>query len=141
MPAGRPSKYSPELAERFCAEIATTTKGIRTICESDDMPSVSSILKWLNENQEFSTLYARAKEMQSELIVDEMINISDNRVNDDTPFTGANHIQRDRLMIDTRKWIASKLKPKKYGDKIDVDLGVNPETEIIIRGTKFANKD
>jgi len=51
------------------------------------------------------------------------------------------NIQRSRVRIDTRKWLASKLKPKKYGDKVDLthggpDGGPIKIEEIVIRGVK-----
>jgi hypothetical protein len=85
-------------------------------------------MNWLHEGDKedgkpefkrFLQQYARAKDEQSDLLVEEMIDIAEHTEEDHTAFTGINVIQRDKLRIDTRKWIASKLKPKKYGDKID----------------------
>lgn len=59
--------------------------------------------------------------MQADLIADEMIEIADNSKGDEKAFVGINRIHRDKLRIESRKWIASKLKPKKYGDKIDLN--------------------
>jgi|ADGO01.1.fsa_nt_gi hypothetical protein len=65
--------------------------------------------------------YARAREMQADLLADEMIEIADNNTGDDAAFVGINRIHRDKLRIESRKWIASKLKPKKYGDKVEMN--------------------
>lgn len=119
---GRPEVYTPELADRICAEIATSQKSLRTICKMKGMPSVMTILRWLREDKDgFCSQYARAKEEQAEMMVEDMLDISEHTNEDHTAFTGANVVQRDRLRIDTRKWIASKLKPKKYGEKLDVE--------------------
>lgn len=127
---GRPEVYTPELANKICTEIATTSKSLRTICLSDDMPSVSTVLKWLKEKKEdFPEQYARAKEEQADYMVEEMIDIADDGSNDLMTITKGQESYevenkevtgRSRLRVDTRKWIASKLKPKKYGEKIEL---------------------
>ena len=38
------------------------------------------------------------------------------------------HVQRARLRIDSRKWLMSKMAPKKYGDRIEV--GGNSDTPL-----------
>ena len=90
------------------------------------MPSLSTVMGWLfdGEHEEFSEQYARAREVQAEVLADELTDIADDASGDTTMgekgrvITDHEHIQRSRLRIDTRKWIASKLLPKRYGDKI-----------------------
>ncbi len=60
----------------------------------------------MKPHPEFLEQYARVSELQTDIFIDEIIDIADGTEND---------VQRDRLRIDSRKWIASKLKPKKYG--------------------------
>lgn len=118
-PAGRPSKYSKEVADLICEEIASTSKSLRTICKSENLPSVGTVLKWLREDTEgFVAQYTRAKEEQADLMADEILEISDNSSND--MVSGGVNVQRDRLRIESRKWLASKLKPKSYGEKLDL---------------------
>lgn len=70
--------------------------------------------------------YARACEDRADLIADEILTISDNTGGDIITLPDGREvvdnavIQRDRLRVDSRKWLLSKLQPKKYGDKIDV---------------------
>jgi hypothetical protein len=120
MAGGRPSKYTKEIADTICELTATTTKGIRSIAEEAGV-GVRTIFDWLHSNEEFAQQYARAKEEQADLMVETIIEVAFDGSRDDTPFTGSNHVQRDRLKVDALKWIASKLKPKKYGDKLDVE--------------------
>lgn len=133
--AGRPEIYSNDIADRICAEIATTSKSLRTICLSDDMPSVQTVLKWLREDKEgFSAQYTRAKEEQADYMIEEMIDIADDGSNDFMTIIGKGGQEynvenkevtnRSRLRVDTRKWIASKLKPKKYGERVTQDITV-----------------
>jgi hypothetical protein len=82
-------------------------KGLPEICAADDMPSRSTIHKWLDEDSELSDRYARAREKQAEFYADEIITIADK----------AEDAQLARLQVDARKWAASKLAPKRYGDK------------------------
>ena len=91
------------------------------------MPCVATIFNWMRVHQEFLEQYARAKEAQADALAEELLDIADDGSNDwmevhDRDNTGwkanGEAIQRSRLRVDTRKWIASKLKPKKYGDKL-----------------------
>lgn len=106
--------YSAEQAkaikDRVCLEI-TEGKSLRSICQADDMPNADTIRVWLLEDGEFSAQYARAREEQADFYADEIIDIADT----------AKDANLARLQIDARKWKASKLQPKKYGDKIDVN--------------------
>jgi hypothetical protein len=106
--------YSPEQVatakDRVCKEIADG-KSLRAICAAEDMPSVETVRVWLIEDHEFSVQYARAREEQADYYADEIIDIAD----------AAKDANLARLQIDARKWKASKLQPKKYGDKIDLN--------------------
>ena len=132
MPNGRPEIYSQEIADLICAEISSTSKSLRTICKADWMPCVATVLKWLREDTNgFLAQYTRAKEEQADLLIEEMIDISDDGSNDfmtivkgDMEYESENKevTNRSKLRVETRKWIASKLKPKKYGDKIQTEV-------------------
>lgn len=140
MAGGRPSIYNKELAEEICEQIATTNKGIATILkEKEEYPSESSFYGWLNSgNKEFLELYARAKERQADRLVTEILSISDETENDTTTTEDGREIpnnewmSRSRLRVDSRKWLASKLLPKKYGDKLDITSDGLPLKPIII---------
>lgn len=124
---GRPSLYSKEMAERICELVATHAVGLKTICEMyPDLPAVETINGWRMKD-EFSLLYARAKLRQADLFADEILYIADNverdkiKLKNGETVTNLEHINRSRLRIDTRKWLASKLLPKQYGDKIIIE--------------------
>jgi hypothetical protein len=130
MKTGRPTKYSQELADQICEKIATSNKGLRTICKELDITTMS-VLRWLadEDKKEFCVQYARAKEQQADFLAEEILEIADDSSNDTKIITrGRETIEventewtsRSKLRVDARKWIASKLKPKKYGDKMDV---------------------
>jgi hypothetical protein len=123
---GRQTEYTEEIAEQICELIATSSKGLNVICrETENLPAPSTVYKWLSEQPEFSERYARAREIQADLLADEIIEIADDTSNDtlvsDTgEYANKEWINRSRLRVDARKWKASKLAPKKYGDKVDV---------------------
>jgi hypothetical protein len=100
--------------------ISTSHKSLRTVAKEVGVET-KTILNWINDYPDFLLQYARAKEEQADYLVEDMLDISEHTEEDHTAFTGANVVQRDRLRIETRKWIASKLKPKKYGDKLDIE--------------------
>ena len=117
---GRPSLYTEELTDKICSLISSSHKSMHTICKEVGI-DYETHLNWLRTKEEYLSKYVRAKEDQADFLAEEMITISEHTEEDHTAFTGANVVQRDRLRIETRKWIASKLKPKKYGDKLDIE--------------------
>ena len=125
---GRPSDYNQEIAADICAHIAEG-QSMRTICQGDDMPAMSTVFRWLAKHEEFQEQYARAKNESAEAMIEDMLAIADHGSRTDT--------QRARLRVDTRKWIASKLKPKKYGDKLQQEHSGN----ITIEAVSFADID
>lgn len=125
MPAGRPSEYTQEIAARICSGIADG-KSLKSICEPEDMPCKATVYLWLQQKPEFLDLYVRAREDQADTLADEIIDIADDSKHDIMIVTNADGTEREvenrevvnrsRLRVDARKWVASKLKPKKYGD-------------------------
>lgn len=126
---GRPSTYSDEMAAKICEEIVAG-KSIRDICKQEDFPHVSTVFRWLAANEAFREQYARAREAQSEVMAQEMLDIADSSTGD---------VQRDKLRIDTRKWLASKLKPKKYGDKMELNGNADAPLQVVVR--KFKHEE
>ena len=132
-PPGRPSIYTPELAAQICAHIADG-KSLRAIAALDGMPHQDTIMAWLDGSKPaFSEQYARAREAQADKLAEEALQIADDGRSDTYLDAEGNErtdnevIQRSRLRVDTRKWLASKMAPKKYGDKVAIggadDLG------------------
>lgn len=127
-PVGRPTNYSPEIVAKICAELALG-KSLRKVCAADDMPAVSTVFLWLGKHKEFVEQYEKAKAESADFYAEEIVDIADDGTNDYMESLDAEgnvigykingeHVQRSRLRVDARKWIASKLKPKKYGDRI-----------------------
>ena len=125
---GRPSIYSPDLAAAICAELADG-RSLRSVCRDEGMPDARTVFRWLAANDEFRQQYARAKEEAADALVEDILEIADDGRNDwmeragDDAGSGwllnGEHVQRTKVRIDARKWIAAKLKPKKYGEKVE----------------------
>lgn len=130
---GRPSMYTQELADEICSLLAEG-KSLRAICgleseKNHKFPNKATIFRWLRTNEAFRDQYTRAKQESADALVDEMLDIADDGSNDLMTITKGDRdyeienkevTNRSRLRVDTRKWIASKLKPKKYGEKLDL---------------------
>lgn len=127
-PVGRPSSYSPEIAAAICQAIATGTKGLRRLCEeNEEFPNVDTLYQWLIRHKEFSDQYSAARILQADRYVEENIEIADDGANDWVDVTNRNGdiigrrvdnecVNRSKLRVEERRWAASKLAPKKYGD-------------------------
>lgn len=108
---GRPSDYMPEVANDICA-LLMTGESLRSICKRHGMPAMSTVTLWLAKHEEFSAQYARAREVQAEVLAEDIIMLADTAVEDGAA------VAKARLQVDARKWYASKLAPKRYGERI-----------------------
>ena len=107
---GRPPVYelNDEMALRICERLILG-RSLRSICGDEDVPSITVVLRWLKDSPDFRVQYALAREAQADTLVDDMLDIADDRTRDPND---------RRISLDARKWIAGRMKPKKYGDKI-----------------------
>lgn len=141
---GRPIKFSQVIAEKICERIADR-ESLRSICRDEDMPAKSTVLSWLADDGKaaFRARYALAREILADGFVDELVEIADDRSNDWIEKKNAagettgwqengEAIRRSQLRIATRQWVAEKLKPKKYGAKVELDHGVTGEVSQLL---------
>jgi hypothetical protein len=132
---GRPSEFTQAVADAICELIADGTS-LRKICLADEMPSKATVFKWLGAYRDFADQYARAREAQADTMADDILDISDDGRNDTymgedgIERTDTDVIARSKLRVDARKWLASKMAPKKYGDKLDLNHGGQPNNPI-----------
>lgn len=125
MSVGRPTSYTVELGIEICETIASRGAGIRTICkENPHFPNPDTIYQWMRKHKEFAERYAIAKKEQVHALVEDILEISDDSSGDTYEDENGNErfnsefAARSRLRVDTRKWIASKLVPRLYGDNV-----------------------
>lgn len=108
--------FSQAVADVICERL-TEGESLRAVCRSKGMPGLATVIRWLEANLGFRAQYARAREAQAHAIADECQAIADGARG------GTNaDIQAARLRVDTRKWFASKLFPKVYGDRIQAEV-------------------
>lgn len=107
--AGRPSKFSDELADTICNRLMSGESLVK-ICSDESMPDRVTVIRWMGRDEDFATKCARAREAQADLMDDKIIEVAEAC----TPDTW----KSDKVKISAYQWRASKLAPKKYGDKI-----------------------
>lgn len=125
------SGYSTEMALRICTELATG-RSLASVCREPWAPPLRSMWEWMLRHPEFRAIYERAKMEAADALFEEILDIADDGTNDwvksadpENPgykFNGE-HFQRSRLRVDTRKWMVAKMKPKKYGDRLELAGG------------------
>lgn len=144
---GRPRKYSEKLAAKLCAKLAQGMS-LRTACKEKDMPGMTTVFEWLHDIPDFAEQYTRAKEESADALAEEILDISDDgrndwmeRYNKDGEAYGwkvnGEAVQRSKLRVDSRKWLMAKMKPKRYGDALDLTTG----GEKLIVETRKHNAD
>lgn len=126
---GRKSTYTPEISAAICARLADG-ESLNAICKDEDMPAESTVRAWALDNVHgFTANYARAREIGYEKHADLIIKLADDarigtkttrKASGDVETVEGDMVERSRLQIDARKWILSKMLPKKYGDKVAV---------------------
>jgi len=142
-PVGRPTVFTDEIVAQICARVASG-ESLRAVCRTENFPSEVTVRRWaMDDVNGFSAHYARAREMRADTLFDEILEISDTpRIGEKTKtgpqgteVTTGDAVERSRLMLDARKWTLARMSPKKYGDKQQVDIGIDGGgTAIIIKG-------
>lgn len=139
---GRPSEFTQEVADALCEHLENGGS-LRKFCEVDENPSKTTVLRWLRNSAAFRAQYADARARGMDAMADELIEIADNSgldvlgVNPKTgqPIVDGEAIARARLRFDARRWLMSKLAPKKYGDKVELEhTGEQKHTITFRRG-------
>lgn len=129
-------RFNPATCERIC-ELISTGNSLRSICEKPGMPTMTTVLRWLadDDKAEFRGQYVRAREAQADFMAEDILAIADEECtmvradkhgtkdddgdgNTEVVFDPT-AVARNRLRVDARKWLAAKMAPKKYGDKIE----------------------
>ena len=135
----RPTLRTPELEDDILSRIACG-ESLRAICSEEAYPNVATVIRWLAADEAFAHRYARAREMQAEVLADQMLEIADDGTNDwmakrdkDGNLVGwqlnGEAVARSKLRLEQRRWYAEKLRPKVYGAKVAV--GGDPDAPPI----------
>lgn len=138
---GRPTSFKAKLGKEICKRIAEG-ESVRSIVKDEKMPSATTIFNWLfdEDKKEFLAQYETARNIQAEIMFEELLEIADDskkdietRVNaegEEYEVPNKEYVQRSRLRVDTRKWYLSKVLPKKYGEKLEL----GGETKVAFTG-------
>jgi hypothetical protein len=110
---GPPTVRSQELADEIVESLMEGFSMIQ-ICNRPHMPNRSTILRWMNDDNDFATRCAQARELQADLMDDMIMEL----INNTTPETS----KADRIKLAAMQWRAEKLKPKKYGNKVAQEI-------------------
>lgn len=126
-------------------------QSIRRICEDEGMPTKATVFNWLLQDEAFRLAYGIAAHMRGHHMFEEAIEIANQeppriivKTGEDTTESrvDAGAVQHMKLRVDTHKWAAGKLNPKRYGDKIDVTTGgdkLNREYNDVEVSTRLAS--
>ena len=127
---GRPSSYTKDIAAEICAQIAEGSH-LAKVCKADGMPHLRTVYRWLQDREEFSAAYDRARQVRAETWEGEIAEIADDTSQDFIDKTkpdgetyrafDAEHVQRSKLRIDSRKWLMAKAAPKRFGEHLNID--------------------
>lgn len=108
---GRPTDFTSELANAICERLADG-ESLRSICQLEDMPAESTVRHWALEDRDgFFAQYTRARDVGLDCMADRVLHDADT----------ATDASLGRLKMDARRWYLSKLAPKRYGDKVEVE--------------------
>lgn len=136
-PGGGDQIYDRDVTMAVVCQEMAEGNSLRKICKSRrdnniPWPTEATIRLWAMTD-EWASHYARARDALMDFWADEIVEISDDTSRDTVTkvsksgqeYEAADHewINRSRLRVDARKWIMSKLAPKRYGDRLDVTSG------------------
>lgn len=118
---------NPENAERIC-ELLAEGYTLRQVAREIGISSASSITDWVREDDSFAARYTRAMDVRWDRMAEELVEIADDGSNDwlqreekageIATVPDHEHVNRSRLRVDARKWLLSKMAPKKYGERV-----------------------
>ena len=114
---GRPSKYTDTLSMHICERIAAG-EPLASIVDDPKIPAYGTIMRWIEQRPAFRERYVRARDQQADALADQITKIADKALGKSNE-----EVQASRLMVDARKWVAAKLKPKRYGDRVELEAG------------------
>lgn len=135
---GRPTICTIAVMDEIIHRIGTG-EPLRQICRDEHMPSFGAVYDWLETDKDFSSRFARAREKGEEAIAQECLDIADNAKNDWMEANGQDsvayrlngeHVQRSKLRIETRLKLLAKWNPRKWGEKVDLNHGVQPDDPL-----------
>lgn len=112
-PPGRPSKYTAEMADAICERMIEGESLVK-ICEDPEMPTRTTVYRWMDANPDFVTRCARAREGLADYLVDAIEDLASKTTTD--------NFQAMKVKIATAQWRAMKMAPRVYGDRTRTEV-------------------
>lgn len=95
-------------------------ESVNAICADAGMPSRNSFYRWVLKDDELRDKFDSALNARSHAMAEDLLAIADEPVGSlESGATDTGAVNKQRLQVDTRKWLMSKMTPKKYGDRVD----------------------
>ena len=117
-----------EIQEKVITEIQTG-RSLRQVCGDEGMPNFRTVQRWIVSDGSFAVRYARARTAQADTLFDRMEAV------EEAVSAGTMDSHAARVVLDSMRWRASKLAPKIYGDRLDVQVS---DSRISISGALAA---
>ena len=151
----RPTIYDEELARAICLKFATDPDMSLNSLNADPlMPTVWTFYEWRDTHADLDKVYTRSRELQFDLQAERLRTVSANPLKgvitvertggkdgDTFETRTVDNVERARLIVETDKWLLSKLRPKKYGLQADaVPTGPNEQLEGLFAALKAGPK-
>lgn len=131
-PVGRPTTYDAKVGEEICW-LLIEGKSLRKICERDDMPDRRTVINWMEAHPEFYAKYAKARRLQADLMDDLIIDTAES--------TNSDNANASRVKIAAYQWRASRLEPRRYGDKTAIIGGSEEDAPVQIEAKVFTDQE
>jgi hypothetical protein len=97
-------------------------RSLKSLVEDDPrLVSYEDFLRWIKRDAVRHERYKEAQEMRTEFLAGEIIEIADGAEAVDPQSNDT--VNRDKLRIDTRKWLMSAHNRKRYGETKQIELG------------------
>jgi terminase small subunit-like protein len=108
---GRPSLFDAKIAGAIAARLADG-EPLLAICRDDIMPHRATVTRWMLQHPGFCDMIRQARELGADALAEECLVIVD----------GAGDVSRDRLRFDARRWLVSKISPRRYAERVTTEL-------------------
>lgn len=110
---GRPTTYTPEMADLICRRL-TEGDTLLDMCGEADMPGRVTVYQWLVAHRDFANNYAHARRQQAHALWDEAIKTAREADDKDSALCA-------RVRVDALTKLAGKLNREVYGEKLDIE--------------------